>query len=414
MFFLSSSHVNRKYGSVINCNLSLNEQTRIHTCDELASLFDVLYCQIEQLILKQQPEAKYIFDNETIVIILLNDNDNEQINIDNSCRLAIELFRFIQHVNNVTQWCLTLIIGIDYNELNIYSTEYIQGLAYDYSRWLREECLIINRIHVSSRIYNSLKENKFYEFHSYSWLTNKNFLENTLTYFLFSINMYEPHNNLLTSINNSSMIDQLTRIQAQYHVEKHLGTITLTRSLRKRSLIELTTKHLYWFSLNFKEQYLTNEQNFHIDFQSTHRANRPNIFIYLFIFCILIGILCQSFVIDHLTLYYLIIFPIIILSLVLIIILFLYTINYDQTQLKFDMKKINRKFYVYLNKLICLTLSTIFFVAIQYHSIENFKYLFHLNQIINKTIINNGINESSSQINSTLNNTIIRLKNLNF
>ncbi|CAF4011904.1 unnamed protein product, partial [Rotaria sp. Silwood1] len=123
-------------------------------------------------------------------------------------------------------------------------------LAYDYARWLRDECLIINRIHVSSRIYNSLKENKFYEFHSYTWLTNKNFLGNNLTYFLFSTNMYESHKNLITSINNSSMIDQLTRIQAQYHVEKHLGTITLTLSLRKRSLIELTTKHLYWFSLN--------------------------------------------------------------------------------------------------------------------------------------------------------------------
>jgi len=327
----------------------------------------------------------------------------EQINIDNCCRLAIELFRFIQHVNNVTQWCLTSIIGIDYNELNIYSSEYIQGLAYDYSRWLREECLIINRIHVSSRIYNCLKENKFYEFHSYSWLTNQNLHENNLTYFLFSTNMYEPHNNISTSINNSSMIDQLTRIQAQYHVEKHLGTITLTRSLRKRSLIELTTKYLYWFSLNFKDQ------NFHIDFQSTHRANRPNKFLYVFILFLLIGSLSQSYVIDHLTLYYLIIFPTIILSLILIIILFLYTINNDQTQFQIHMNKINRKFYVYLNKLICITLSTLFFVAIQYHSIENFKYLYHSKEFINKTTIINGtMNESSSQMNSTLNNTIIR------
>jgi hypothetical protein len=408
-FCLSSgqtTNLNQKYGTVINCNLSLNEQTRIHTCDELASLFDVLYCQIEQLILKHQPQAKYIFDNETIMIILFNDNNQEEINIDFSCRLAIELFRFIQHVNNVTQWCITSIIGIDYNELNIYSSEYSQGLAYDYSRWLREECLIINRIHVSSRIYNSLKENKFYEFHSYSWLNNKNQFENTSTYFLFSTNMYEPHENLSTTINNSCMIDQLTRIQAQYHVEKHLGTITLTRSLRKRSLIELTTKHLYWFSLNFKEQNLTTEQNLHIDFQSTHRANRPNVFLYLFIIGILVGSLCQSFVIDHLTLYYLISFPTIILTLVLIIILFLYTINNDQTQLKFDTNKTHRKFYVYLNKMICLTLSTLFLVAIQYHSIENFKYLFHSNDdLINRIIIN----ESSSQFNSTLNDTIIRL-----
>jgi hypothetical protein len=402
------NNLNKKFGSVINCNLSLNEQTRIHTCDELASLFDVLYCQIEQLILKQQSQAKYFFDNETIIIILLNDNDNEQENIDNSCRLSIELFRFIQHVNNVTQWCLTLIIGIDYNELNIYSSEYIQGLAYDYSRCLREECLIINRIHVSSKIYNCLKENKFYEFHSYSWLTNKNLLENNLTYFLFSTNMYEPYQNLLTSINNSSMIDQLTRIQAQYHVEKHLGTITLTRSLRKRSLIELTTKHLYWFSLNFKKQYLINNENLYTDFQSTHRANRPNKFIYVFILCILIGSLCQSFIINHLKLYYFICFPTIILTLILMIILFLYTINYDQKELKFHINKTNRKFYVYLNKLICLTLSTLFFVAIQYHAIQNFKYLFHSNDIINKTIINDRINQSSSQINLI----IIRLENL--
>jgi len=414
MLFLFSSgqttNFNRKFGTVINCNLSLNEQTRIHTCDELASLFDVLYCQIEDLILKQQPQAKYIFDNETIVIILLNDNDNEQINIDNSCRLAIELFRFIQHVNNVTQWCLTLIIGIDYNELNIYSTEYIQGLAYDYSRWLREECLIINRIHVSSRIYNSLKENKFYEFHSYSWLTNKNFLENTLTYFLFSINMYEPHNNLLTSINNSSMIDQLTRIQAQYHVEKHLGTITLTRSLRKRSLIELTTKHLHWLSLNFKEQYLSNDDNLKRDFQSTHRANRPTIFIYLFILFILIGSLCQAFVIQHIKFYHFILFPIIIIGLVLLIILFLYTMRFDQSQFKFDMNKNKRNFYVYFNILICLTLSTLFIVAIQYHSIQNFKYLFNSDEMINRTITTMMMDVPSSQINLTLNHTIIRLE----
>ena len=73
-FFLcySSSHqlndINRTFGIVIHCNLSLNEQTRIHSCDELASLFDILYCQIEQLILKQQTQTKYIFDNETLFI----------------------------------------------------------------------------------------------------------------------------------------------------------------------------------------------------------------------------------------------------------------------------------------------------------------------------------------------------------
>ncbi|CAF2205902.1 unnamed protein product [Rotaria magnacalcarata] len=404
-----SNNAIRKNGTVINCNLSLNEQTRIHTCDELASLFDVLYCQIEQLIFKQQPQAKYYFDNETITITLLNDNDNdnEQINIDNSCRLAIELFRFIQHVNHVTQWCLTSTIGIDYNELNILSLDVIEGLAYDYARWLREECLINNRIHVSSRIYNSLKDNKFYEFHSYTWLTNKTFTENSLTYFLFSTNMYESNKSHLTSISNSSMIDQLTRIQAQYHVEKHLGTITLTRSLRKRSLIELTAKHIHWFSLNFKQQYLSNNQNFDRDFQMTHRANRPRFFIYVFILLILAGSLLQSFVVDHLTLYYLISFPSVIIGLCLIIIIFLYSISSDQSQLKFNNNKINGKFYVYLNVLICLTLSTLFIVSVQYNSVQNYKYLFSLDEQMDTTLTTLTTNESSSQMNSTLNNTII-------
>ncbi|UJR28686.1 hypothetical protein I4U23_009915 [Adineta vaga] len=397
-----TKNINRKYGTVINCNLSLNEQTRQHTCDELASLFDVLYCQIEQLILKHQPQAKYCFDNETIVIILLNEHENQGINIDYSCRLAIELFRFIQHVNSVTQWCLTAIFGIDYNELNILSIESIEGLACDYSRWLREECLIINRIHVSSRIYDALKDNKFFEFHSYSWLTNNHFPENTCTYFLFSINMYEPEDNQLTSINNSSMIDQLTRIQAQYHVEKHLGTITLTRSLRKRSLIELTNKHLHWLTLNFKEQY---DQNFTQDFHSQHRANSPHSFLYVFIFIILCGSLCQAFVIQHIKLYYFISFPAIILGLVILIILFLFLIRSDQSQIKNNINKTNRTFYVYLNVLICLTLSTLFMVAIQYHSIQNFKYLLNGNVSNNRTMTM--MNESSSQINTTSNHTMI-------
>ena len=391
----SSGQTTKKFGAVINCNFSLNEQTRVHTCDELASLFDVLFCQIEQLILKDQSQAKYIFDNENLVIILLNDNDDEEEKmIDQTCRLSIELFRFIQHVNNVTQWNLTTIIGIDYNQLNVYSSEYIQGLAYDYSRWLREECLIINRIHVSSKIYQILKENKFYEFHAYSWLNKKNLFETSPTYFLFSANMYEAHHNLSTTINNSSMIDQLTRIQAQYHVEKHLGTITLTRSLRKRSLIELTSKHLNWLSLNFKDQQITLEQNLQWDFRSTHRADRPKICFYLFILFILLASVCQSWVIGHLTWYYLIIFPTIILTLIFIIVLFLYTINADQQVIKGEK---NRKFQVYFNQMICLTLSTLFVVAAQYHSIENFKYLFQTNDLSNGTMVN----ESSSQINQT-------------
>lgn len=394
--FYSSGQSTKTFGTVINCNFSLNEQTRVHTCDELASLFDVLFCQIEQLILKEQSQAKYIFDNENLIIVLLlQDNDNEEYLIDQTCRLAIELFRFIQHVNNVTQWNLTSIIGIDSNELNLYSTDFIQGQAYDYSRWLREECLINNRIHVSTKIYQILHEKKFYEFHAYSWLNKKNPFENNPTYFLFSTNMYEAHPNLSTAINNSSMIDQLTRIQAQYHVEKHLGTITLTRSLRKRSLIEITSKHLHWLSLHFKQQHLTIDQNFQRDFQSTHRAQRPSITFYLFIIGILLGSLVQSWVIGHLTWYYLIIFPTIILTLIFIIVLFLYTINIDQRSMKWDN---HRKFQVYFNQMICLTLSTLFVVAAQYHAIENFKYLFQMKDLVNQTMNN----ESSSQTNETI------------
>jgi hypothetical protein len=362
---------------VINCSISLNEQTRSHTCDELASLIDVLYCQIEQLILKTQPEAYYLFDNETIIITLLNDDDdnNEESNIDKSCRLAIELFRFIQYVNNITQWDLTLIIGIDYNQVNLYSSQHIEGLAYDYSRWLRDECLVKNRIHVSLKICEILKENQFYKF---SLITNNS------TYLLYNEIMYELFNNISISMNVSDMIDQLTRIQAEYYVEKHLGTITLTRSLRKRSLFELTSKYIHWFSLNFKEEYLTK------DFQSLHRTNRPKNFIYIFILFILIGSLLQLNILNHLNLYYLIFYPLIILGLVLLIIIFHYSIRKEYSDM-------NKKFYVYLNILICLTLATLIFVAIQYQSILNFKYLFISNKSTNETT-----NSSSSQINEII------------
>jgi hypothetical protein len=387
----------------------LNEQTRLHTCDELASLFDVLYCQIEQFIVKQQPNAKYYFDNETIVIQLVNDNDNQMINIDQTCRLAIELFRFIQHVNNVTQWLLTSIIGIDYNQLLILSSDCVEGQASDYSRWLREECLVNNRIHVSTRIYNALQENKFYEFHSYSWTTTtKNCRDNSPTYFLFSTNMYEPLNYLQTSINNSSMIDQLTRIQAQYHVEKHLGTITLTRSLRKRSLIELTKKHFYWSTLNFKEQYLSNEINLHIDYQLTHLSTSPNLLFHLFIVLTLIGTLVQSFVIEHVTLLYLIVFPMFILGLVILVNLFRYTIRNERTKSTCHVDTNNRRFYVYLNILICLTVSTLFLVAVQFHAIQNFKYLLITNDFLNQTVAVMSSNMSSSQLNFTWYDSNIR------
>ena len=388
---------NKKLGTIINCNLSLNEQTRLHTSDELASLFDVFYCQIEQLIIKQQPQAKYTFDNETIVILLLNDQNDSSNNIDQTCRLGIELFRFIQHVNQITQWSFTAIIGIDYGEVSILSPDWFEGLATDHARWLREECDIINRIHVSSRVYDALKETKFYEFHSYSWTPNKTYSDNNPTYFMFSSNMYEPLNHFAAPMNNSSMIDQLTRIQAQYHVEKHLGTITLTRSLRKRSLIELTTKHLHWTTLNFKNQFLSNENTLNDDFQVTHRANKPDRFIYLFIISILIASIIQSMSIEHSTSIYLILFPSIIVVLTLLVILFLYSTISEQTSQNLRVSSKNRKFYVYLNVLICLTFCTLFFVAAQYHSIWNFKYLYTSNDIDNQTSSLMPINISSSQ-----------------
>jgi hypothetical protein len=376
-FFFSSSLT--KPGTILHCSISLNEQTSLHTCDELASLIDVLFCQIEQLIIKIQPNAHYIFDNETILITLLNNDDNnEQLNIDSSCRLAVELFRFIQHVNHLTQWNLSLIIGIDYNQINLLSSEYIQSLPNDYSRWLREECLIKNRIYVSSKIYEILKENQFYQF---SLITNNS------TYLLYSETMYQSFTNLSIFMNTSDMIDQLTRIQAEYYVEKHLGTITLTRSLRKRSLFDLTSKYIYWFSLNFQEDSLTK------DFQIIHRTTRPNNFIYLFLLFILIGSLLQSYVLNYLNIYYLICFPLIILGLIFLIILFYYSIRMEKSNM-------NKKFYVYLNILICLTLATLIFVAIQYYSIQNFKYLFISNKSMNETIIEKFNNVSSSQIKS--------------
>jgi hypothetical protein len=84
--------------------------------------------------------------------------------------------------------------------------------------------------------------------------------------------------------------------------------------------------------------------------------------------------------------------------------------RFDQSQFKFDMNKNQRNFYVYFNILICLTLSTLFIVAIQYHSIQNFKYLFNSDEIINRTITTMMMDAPSSQNNLTLNHTIIRLE----
>ncbi|CAF1592457.1 unnamed protein product [Adineta ricciae] len=372
------SNCQTKHGTIINCSISLNEQTRIHTCDELASLIDVLYCQIEQLILQIQPEATYVFDNETLIIGLLNESHNEQLNIDNSCRLAIELFRFIQHVNQITQWNLTIVIGIDYNQITVISSRFLQGSAADYSRWLREECPVRDRIHVSHKIYDSLKDNCFYKF---SMITNNS------TYLLFNTNMYEPFHHGLILMNTSNMIDQLTRIQAEYYVEKHLGTITLSRSLRKRSLFELTSEHIHWFCLNFRDKYLTK------DFQSIHRTARPSSFLYSFILLILVGSLLQSFVINHLTFTYLVSFPMLIIGLVILIMSFYYIIRIENSE-------INKKFYVYLNVLICLTLTTLIFVAVQFHSIQNFKYLFMSTMSDNETNSNQSSSATKTHLNS--------------
>ena len=373
----SSFSFSSKYGTVIHCSLSLNKQSRIHTCDELASLIDVLYCQIEQLIIKIQPTAYYIFDNETIIIILFNENNNQHYNVDHSCRLAIELFRFIQYVNNITQYHLILNIGIDYNQINIYSLKYIQGLAYDYSRWLCHECPRNNCIHVSLKIYELLKENQFYKF---SLITSNS------TYLLSSTNMYQSFNNNMISMNISDMIDQLTRIQVNYYIKKHLGTITLICSLRKQSLFELTKKNIYWYSLNFKEANLTK------DFQLINRTNLPNHFNYVFVLFILIGTLLQLLLINNFNLYYLIIFPWIIVGILLLIIIFHYFI------FKKLLDRNKKTFIFYFNIFICLTLTTFIFMAIQYYSIDNFKHLLISKIFINKTIMTNLTNLSTNQI----------------
>ncbi|CAF4670855.1 unnamed protein product [Rotaria sp. Silwood2] len=67
----------------------------------------------------------------------------------------------------------------------------------------------------------------------------------------------------------------------------------------------------------------------------------------------------------------------------------------------------NKKFYAYLNILICITLTILVFVAIQYHSIQNFQYLFISNQSINKTLIITKLkNSSTNQINSTIHQSL--------
>ena len=360
----------------------------MHTCDELASFIDILFCQIEQLILTHQPHARYTFDNETITIILIdNDEHREHENVNRGCHLAIELFRFIQHVNNITRWCLTSVIGIDSNALNVLSADYIQGPAYDYPRWLCDQCLIKNRIHISARIYRVLREDPSYEFQNYLLVAHH------MTYFLFHVHMYEPLDHSCLARNTSDMIDQLTRIQTEAHVEKHLGTLTLTRSLRKRSLFDLTSKSISWFTLHFKDSLLTN------DFRANHRTQQPTAFFYFFLVLLLVGSLVQSLIFPRMPMDFILAFPVVILSLLAFIRLFYCSMKIDDGQVK---SVDNRKFLFYFNILICLTFSTLFFVALQYHSIEIYKYFFLTSPLINATGAIRSNHSVASQINANL------------
>jgi len=340
--------IRTKFGTIINCSISLNHQTCLRTNDELASLVDVLFCQIEQFIQQQRPNAFLIFDNETILILIPNENQTEQFHIETSCQLALEFVRFIQHVNDLTHWNLHLTIGIDYDQIEIYSNQFLQSSIYNYTRWLREQCSNQNFLALSPKIYEIVKTNSSYELSS----------TNNSVYFLCHSQNHDRSSQTIMPMNTSDMIDQLTRIQAEYFVEKHLGTMTLSRSIRKHCLIELTSDCLHWFSLNFKDKSLTK------DFQTQYRIDHPKIFLYIFIFFILFGSVIQSLNLNHLNIYYLIIFPLIIIGLIILIYIFYSSID------------TNKRFSIHLNILICLTISTLIYVGIQYQSIQNFQYVF--------------------------------------
>ena len=285
-----------KSGTVLHCTLNLNKQSDSHSSDEFASFVDILYCQIEQLIRKTQPKARYIFDNETLTIVFFDDfNENR---IEQTCRLAVDLVRFIEEVNEKTKWSLNYAIAIDANSLNIVSDDVVHGLAFDHSIWLNEQCRLSNRIHVSSTIYESLKHNRSFRFETFLSL-NKN-----STFLLVHGENSPGLEENFRHINTSNMIDQLTRIQAEYYVDKHLGTITLTKSLRKRSLFQLSSKSFSFLTLNFKEKSLRKE------FQTSHRIERPSLFIFFFLFMILFGLISNWFVVTQTKHSFIVLFPI--------------------------------------------------------------------------------------------------------
>ena len=335
--------ISSKPGTTIYCWISLNEQTRMHTSEEFASLIDVLFCQMEQLIVQIHPSAEYFFDNETILITLV-EHDHQVAN------LAIEIYRFIHYVNEQTQWNLDYLLAIDTNPFSS-----------DFIRWLREECLLKDRIYLSTQITSIFQDNPHYQ------LTIVH--PNSIYYSLTNEQMSQTWTNPSFSTRTSDMIDQLTRIQAEYHVEKHLGTITLTRSIRKRSLFELTSKYLHWLTLNFSEPFLRT------DFQSLHRTPHPQRLLYLFILFLLITAFFQGQMMHSLSILSFLCFPLLIL---LLILLFSYYMRQDHASKR-------KTFYIYFNLLICLTLTTSIFVAIQYHSILNFKSLLRLNHTTNIT-----------------------------
>lgn len=282
-FDLSSSRFHENFGLLILCHLPLNKQSHLHSSDEFASFIDILFCQIEQLIEKSSKNARAIFDNEQICIYLPDDGTP----IDQRCYLAIDLARFLHQVNRITQWSLTFHIGIDWNSIDLISAEHCHGLAYDHARWLVEQCLLPNHLHVSERIYQQLKENPSFRFQTSSTINTQK------TFFMFHSDLSKAFDTDQMKFQTSDMIDQLTRIQAEYYVDKHLGTMTLTKSLRRRSLVELPSKYLHWFTLNFKEKSLK------VDFQMIDRRTFSSISIWILMILILIGTSIQSWIIDH-------------------------------------------------------------------------------------------------------------------
>ena len=301
----------------------LNEQTRMHTTEQFASFIDVLFCRLEQLILQYYPSVEYFFDNQTIRIYLSEDIHRMD--------LPIEIFRFIRYVNEQTQWNVQFILAID---IHPFSSEFL--------RWLHEDCSIKDRIYLSSRI---LLNNPEYQ------LTLIN--PTSMYYSFVHEKMFEKFPiDSLPSI-SSDMIDQLTRIEAEYHVDKHLRTISL---IRQRSLFQISSQHFHWLTLNFFEESLRN------DFQSLHRSVHPQRILYLLYLFILLNIFIHS------SNQILLVFP---LGILLLILSFnYYYIRHEQS---------SRTFTIYFNLLICLTLTSTLFVGIQYQSIHYFKSLRKIN-----------------------------------